>query len=190
MWLPIVLLLLVPGMRWRVFEHDGKLYTLDHLHPKTITYRQPAKGDNPERTYTVNVEFGLHCFTRGISSEREPDPSLLYSDSREQREFDLQRYELSKRLPEIIETLPHRKCFHTERGSFFCVEMVDDQGRRVEYDIFFEASKSSKAGLNLFVQSAYVRDVLHTANRPRRKPIRFFVILFNTLSCRPIKPPP
>jgi hypothetical protein len=177
-------------MRWRAFEYNGKVYPLSHLHPRTITYRQPAKGDNPERIYTVNVEFGLHCFTRSISSEQEPAPPLLYGDSREQREFDFKRYELSKLLPSIVETLPDRKCFHTERGNFFCVEMVDDQGARVEYDVFFEASKSSKAGLNLFLQSAYMRDALHKANRPRRKPIRFFVILFNTLKCRPIKPPP
>jgi len=177
-------------MRWRAFEYKGKVYALNHLHPRTIMYRQPAKGDNPERIYTANVEFGLHCFTHGIPSGQEPDPALLYGDSREQREFDFKRYELSKRLPEIAETLPSRKCFHTEKGNFFCVEMVDEQGSRVEYDIFFEASKSSKACLNLFVQSAYVRDVLHAANRPRRKPIRFFVILFNTLNRRPIKPPP
>jgi hypothetical protein len=78
-------------MRWRAFEHKGKVYALNHLHPKTITYREPAKEDNPERIYTVNVEFGLHCFTRGISSEQELDSSLLYEDSREQGEFDFRR---------------------------------------------------------------------------------------------------
>jgi hypothetical protein len=132
--------------------------------------------------------FGLHCFTRGLPrGAQQPNPALLYADSREKREFDFQRYELSKRLPAIVETLPRRKCFHTERGNFFCIDLVDDQGKHIEYDIFFAASRSSKGGLNLFVQSAYVRD---TSNRPHKKPIGFFVILFNTLNNRPIKPPP
>lgn len=97
---------------------------------------------------------------------------------------------LSKRLPVIIEELPCRKCFHTGKGNFFSIDMIDDQGRRIEYDIFFAASRSLKGGLNLFVQSAYVRDALHASSRPHQKPIGFLVILFNTLNNRPIKLPP
>jgi hypothetical protein len=176
---------------WNPFSHQGKVYDLAHLHPKTVVYQQAAKGEKPACSYTVNVMFGLHCFTRGFPrGAQQPHPALLYADSREEREFDFQRYELSKRLPAIVESLPRRKCFHTGKGNFFSIDVVDDQGKHFEYDIFFAASRSSRGGLNLFVQSAYVRDPLHASSRPHKKPIAFFVILFNTLHDRPIKPPP
>jgi hypothetical protein len=179
-------------MRWNPFEHGGNVYDLAHLHPKTVTFTQAAKGDKPARTYTVDVTFGLHCFTRGSKDNEKPDPTLLYSDSREVRIFDFQRYELSKRLPEIIEGLPNRKCYHTGgKRNFFSIELINDGGNKVEYDIFFTASRSSKRGvLTLFVQSAYVRDVNHASNRPQKNAVGFYVILFNTLHERPLKPAP
>jgi hypothetical protein len=43
--------------------------------------------------------------------------------------------------------------------------------------------------LNLFVQSAYIRDQAHQS-RPKRKPIGFFIVLYNRQAGRPINPPP
>jgi hypothetical protein len=172
-------------IRWQSFHYAGKEYHLAHLHPTTITYEQSAKGNKPACTYTVNVTFGLHCFTCGITPQC--DPALLYSDAREAREFDFQRYELSKRLPEIVGDLSCRKCFHTEHGNFFTIDLVDEQGEVLSYEVYFAASGSQNGCVNLFVQSAYVR---HKSSRHHKKPISFFVILFNTLHKRPIKVPP
>lgn len=173
-------------MRWMPFQYDGTEYDLQHLHPRTVVYTQPEKGANPPRNYTVDVIFSLHCFTRGLENENS-DPGLLYSDSRETRIFDLRRYELSKRLPGIIANLTICKCFHTGRGNFFTIKILDDICVPVEYEIYFTASKSPKAGIvNLYVQSAYARDVSHRGNRPRMKPISFSVILYNTLHKIPI----
>ena len=177
-------------MQWRAFTHQNKTYSLDHLDSKTILYEQPGKADKPARKYSVEVDFSLHCFTRGIVANEQIDKTLLYADRREQRVFDFQRYELSKLLPEIVADLPNRKCYHTGKGNFFCVELVDQRGVKIEYDVFFEASRTqTKALLRLFVQSAYVRDKKHKSNRPHKKPIGFFVILFNTLNQKPIKIP-
>jgi hypothetical protein len=67
---------------------------------------------------------------------------------------------------------------------------MDDAGSPVEYEIYFTASKSPKAGIvNLYVQSAYARDALHHGNRPHMKPISFAVILYNTLNKIPIFAP-
>lgn len=177
-------------VQWRSFEYGGVVYDLSHLHPKIVHYEQPAKGDKPARRYTVNVIFGLHCFTRGLQEGETPDRSLLYADSREERIFDFLRYELSKCLPEIIEDLPQRKCYHGN-DNFFTVEMLNPKdGSAIEYDVFFVVSRSSKKGvLNLYVQSAYMRDRQHASNRPRFKPIGFHIILFNTLNNRPLRPP-
>jgi len=47
---------------------------------------------------------------------------------------------------------------------------------------------AKKAVLNLFVQSAYVRDWAHS-NRPHTKPIGFNIILYNVLHGKEIKVP-
>jgi len=167
-------------LRWAAFSHDGKTYDLAHLHPKTVTFFQSAKGTNPPRGYKVDLIYSLHCFTRGMEGET-PDPQLLYSDDRETRIFDFRRYELSNRLPAIIEGLMTCKCFHADRGNFFTIKMVDEEGKQVDYEIYFTVSKSSKPGtINLFVQSAYTRDKGKRARQ--QKPISFSVILFNTLN--------
>jgi hypothetical protein len=155
-----------------------------------VVYRQAAAGGKPEREYKVDVLFSMHCFTRGIKDGENPDAALLYGDSRECRVFDFRRYALSKHLPAIVEGLHRRKCHHSGKGNFFVVEILTEEGEKVDYEIFFEASRSSKKGVvNLYVQSAYVRDVEHLDNRPKKKPIGFTVILFNTLNNKPIKIP-
>jgi hypothetical protein len=139
----------------------------------------------------VDIIFSLHCFTRGFQPDEEPEAALLYGDARETRIFDFKRYELSKRLPEIIKDLPRRKCYHTGKGNFFSVEIVNAEDRSfIEYDIFLAASRSTRKGIiNLYVQSACVRDMEHGSNRPHEKPIGFYIILSNTLNKRPIRPP-
>lgn len=161
-------------MQWKPFTFDGKTYELTHLHPRACSYRQPEKAGNPARSYDVDVLFSLLCFTRAIEPSETPAAGILYSDNREIRIFDFQRYEFSKRLPAIFESLAQRKCYHTGKGNFFSVDIVNENGTVSEYDIFFAASRSSKKGrLNLFVQSAYVRDALHGSNRPKKKPLGF-----------------
>jgi hypothetical protein len=177
-------------MQWTPFQFCGKVYDLAHLHPRSVTYEQPSKGNAPARVYRVDVIFGLHCFTRGRGQNVPYEKSLLYKDDREIRVFDFLRYELSKRLPEIIEGLAQRKCYHTGKGNFFSIEIVRENGEVLEYDFFFVASRSSRKGkINLFVQSAYLRDANYASNRPERRPIGFFVILFNTLNNKPIQTP-
>jgi len=176
-------------MHWQPFVYQDVAYDLAHLNPRTVIYEQPGKADKPTRRYSVEVSFGLHCFTRGFLANEKLSQSLLYSDQRESRVFDFVRYELSKRLPDIVQGLPGRKCYHSGKGNFFTIATVD-QGKAVEYDVFFEASRSAKKGaIRLFVQSAYVRDAQHGSNRPHFRPIGFFIILFNTLNRKPITIP-
>lgn len=171
-------------MQWRPFAHQGKNYDLSHLWPQNRVFIQPAKDNKPERRYCVEIEFGLHCFTRGFKDGETPDKALLYSSASETRVFDFERYELSKLLPQIVEQLPADKCSHTGHGNFFCIEVVDNAGNRASYYVFFESSRVAGGGLRLFVQSAYIR-----ADSLKAKPISFFVILFNTQNNRPIKIP-
>jgi hypothetical protein len=118
-------------------------------------------------------------FSRGIAEGAAYLPQLVYADSREVRLFDEQRYTHSLGLPEVIRSIGDRRCFHTGHENFFTVELIDAQGARIEYTVYFKLSRApSKARLNLYVQSAYMQDDV-PQRRPRpRKPIRFSVIAY------------
>ena len=168
-------------MQWRAFTFGGTRYDLRHVHPRTCEYTQPAKGEHPARIYIVEVTFSHHCFTRGFKQDEVPDPALVYTDARgDERVFDFDRDTLSA-ASRIVARLDQCKCYHTGRGNYFSIQMVDASGAPVEYDVFFTVSRSSQKGvLNVFVQSAYVRDAEHmnrprlnASRRPNLKPIGF-----------------
>lgn len=99
-------------MQWRAFRYGEDTFDLCHLHPNTITYVQEAKGDKPERNYTVDVIFSHHCFTREWKSDQTPDPAMVYPDAREKRflrVFDIYRWQLSHQLPAILVGLMQRE---------------------------------------------------------------------------------
>lgn len=176
---------------WKPFTHEGASYDLSHLHPFVHTFEQAEQAGKPARSYPVQVIFSLHCFTRGADGIEDSKGPLGYADSRETRIFDFGRYAQSRQLPEIVRALPTSPCYHTNHGNFFTVRLLNPAtGQEDTYEVYFTASRSSSKAvpLNLFVQSAYVRDRLH-ANRPSRKKIGFFVILHNILNGRPIKVP-
>jgi hypothetical protein len=176
----------ITAVPWTPFTHADTVYDLGHLHPCELMYEQPRQGEKPAITYIVDVTFSLHCFTRSLPKEGAYDRSLVYRSSLEERLFDTARYEYSKRLPGIIRTLNQRKCMKTGHGNFFTVEVITDDGNAVDYDVFFTAEKSSKRGrITLFIQSAFVRE---KKKLPTGKPIRFAIILYNTLNKRPISP--
>jgi hypothetical protein len=177
---------------WKPFEYGGLVYDLSHLHPHLEIYKQAAKPDRLEREYEVQVFYSLHCFSKRLMPNGDVDSALLYSDSRETRVFDRQRYELSKRLPQIVRSLPKASCYHTGHGNFFTLDLLDQEtGLSQTYEVYFRASRSGKrAGcVNLFVESAYLRDQFHSTV-PKRKKIGFFVILHNTRVGKLIKPAP
>jgi hypothetical protein len=86
----------------------------------------------------VDTIFTSHCFTRGPKDGEVYDKQLVYTgDDYEERLFDFRRYELSKRLPEIIQALPTKKPYHnSNRRNFFTVEVIAGDGQTIEYDIF------------------------------------------------------
>ena len=175
-------------MKWIEFKHDETTYDLTHLHPCTLVYERPAENDKAAEIYNVDVIFTLHCFSRELKPGEGCDNSLMYSDGYESRVFDFRRYELSKRLPEIIQALPDRKPYHNNnRRNFFTIEVVTENGASVEYDIFFKVKKKAKGRLEMIVETAFVRDPDYDSTRPAGKPIRFWIILHNTLNNKKIR---
>lgn len=175
------------GLAWYNHMMGEEVFNLEHLHPTLWEITIPAKGKNPERNLMVSVSYSLHCFTRREKEDETVAEDAWYSDSRESRVFDGERWALSKYLPEIIATLEKRRCLHTKHEEFVTVEILHEE-RTIEYAVFFTVTKSGKAGvdLNLFVNSAYER----AESIKHKKPIRFHVILLNRYLGKVIKPPP
>lgn len=168
-------------MQWKEFVYQGKTYDLSHLHPFEIWFERPAQHGKPPVSFRVEAHFSLHCFSRRMGDEPY-DKGLIYPGVSEVRLFDLYRYELSRRLPDIIRSLPRRQIRQTGHGNYICVEVITETGIRVEYDVFFKVRKVARGRLELRVESAYVRDPSYRTNRPSGKPIRMWVILHNTLN--------
>lgn len=181
------------GLAWRPITIAEVCYDLSHLHPfrwevvipaKAATKTQPGVA---ERRLVLNVSYGLHCFARSpVEGEPVPD-DCWYSDNRERRVFCLLRWQLSKQLPGIIETLSQRRCMHTGREEFVTLEVPHD-GRMLEYAVFFTVTRASKAegaDLNLFVNSAHERHNKLNYNQP----IKFHFILLNRYQGKQIKVP-
>lgn len=179
---------------WKPFDYDNVTYDLTHLNEFEWEFIQAAKNDMPEVRYIFIIEFGLHCFTRGLNLHKNEkweaiQSDLIYSDPREKRIFDFNRYELSKKLPDITRDISKKNCFHTGKENFFIIELLNEEGLRQEYEVYFQVSKS-KGKLRLFVQSAYIRDLKHSASQPKKKKISFFVIAHNVKMNKKIKLPP
>lgn len=175
------------GIAWKAATIAGVTYDLGHLHPCTWEVVIPGKGDKTDLVLKVNVSYSLHCFAREPKPGEEVRQDYWYEDSREKRVFCELRWELSKRLPEIIATLPDRRCMHTGHEEFITLEVIY-QDRTFEYAVFFTVTKAKKvegAHLNLFVNSAHERhDPLQY-----KKPIKFHFILLNRYRGKQIKPP-
>jgi hypothetical protein len=174
-------------MKWLPFKHGGKVYDLSHLYPCTLEYNRPGEGNKQAEVYKVEVTYTLHCFSRELKPDETCGDDLMYTDGYERRVFDFRRFELSKLLPGIIQTLPDRKPYHNNnRRNYFTVEVVVENGSTVEYDIFFKVKKKAKSRLEMIVETAFVRDPGYDSTRPNGKPIRFWIILHNTMNNKKI----
>ncbi|MDN5836534.1 MAG: hypothetical protein L0H12_04185, partial [Nitrosospira sp.] len=134
---------------WKAFSYKAATYPLDHLSAFEWEFIQAAKGDKEPRTYRFVIEFGLHCFTRGLNIHagkelHHIDRDLYYSDSRETRIFSFVRYELSFNLPDIAKSVDGRPCYHTGRGNFFVIDLLGSNEEKVEYEVYFQISRERR----------------------------------------------
>lgn len=147
-------------MRW--FPHgsqhpgfEGPYFTLNHLHPFRFTLDMEATKISPARSVQVHVGFGLHTFTRNPKSGDLPHS--FYSDDREKRVFDEERYELSLRLPEIVRSWPEGRppCSRAKDENYVSIDL----GSGDRYAVFFNVKRWTAIDKNsvlLVVQSAYL----------------------------------
>jgi hypothetical protein len=170
-------------IKFPAFRHAGMVYDLSHLDPSVVQYIQPGTDTVAAKVYNVNVIYTQHCFTRDIPRSGAYDQTLAHKDGKEVRLFDVDRWELSKRLPGIVRALTERTCRHAKENNFVTVEAVTEDGDVLEYDIFFVASKAMRPGfINLIIQSAYLREQKQMGKR-----VSFLTILFSALSGKKLR---
>ena len=128
---------------------NGTSYNLDHLNPIFLEFF----GEKVKKNMKLKVLFSDHCFT-----ERS-DNAIANSE----RIFSLQRYELSKLLPDLISQMNNEKVqvYQTSARRNFAY-VVRTTLNEKDYNIFFELRKRNEKNqdcdLLMRIESAYVFD--------------------------------
>ena len=144
--------------RWPPHNPAGQVCDLSHLHPLRYALVLDARPGLPARVVDVRVAFSAHTFTRGCLISEDPDYHYS-SGPRDLRKFCPDRYELSKRLPDVVRQLDGRKCFFADRDNYLIVELPESLPPGFEYWVFFDVrGVEDPDAVLVFIQSAYVGD--------------------------------
>lgn len=134
---------------WESFSHKGDEYCLGHLKAHEVEF-----VGKDGTSYKFIVTYGLHCFTKNETAHNIP---VLISDGREQQYVCLERYESSKKIRQVIESLdqPRVKIYQTFGEKFFTMHLLNNLTGELEpYKIcvaFFRENRK----LRLHVTSAF-----------------------------------
>jgi hypothetical protein len=69
-------------MQWRSAVVGKATFDLGHLWPFEFVFEVAEKAGKRGQSYRLFVEFGMHCFTRGIKREERYGGDRVYRDSR------------------------------------------------------------------------------------------------------------
>ena len=163
---------------WKDFVLDGVTYDLSHLNYHRL---EIIDDRNPEKViiYNLHVTYSFHCFAKDDGNLSEQDKEKLNYDARkDSRPFNLRRYELSKNLPDIINSLGNREIFvfHSGRENYATYKVVDDHGNEVDYIVYFSIYKEQKK-LRLHVSTGFPED----AGARKMKKVSIFALAHNAL---------
>lgn len=111
--------------QWEPFEYAGQPHDLGHLDCHEVVF-QKEEGKDPIRFV---VTYGLHCFTKDDTEQNIP---LMYADGRESRTICLERYEASKRLRGLIESLDVATIYQVQGEVFFTVTVLNTSSGQLE----------------------------------------------------------
>jgi hypothetical protein len=172
---------------WRPFVFKGKTYDLSHLDAHISEYIDDRK-DQTQVIYKYIVTYSFHCFAKEDPNlSKEESESFVYKTRKENRHFNFERYELSKHLPSIINSLGNQNmtCFHAGHNRYAHYKVDDGKGNIINYFVVFKSFKEKKK-LRLHIESAYP---VIPSEQGKMKRIGFFVIAHNTLLGKSIKKP-
>jgi hypothetical protein len=171
---------------WREFTLGNTTYDLSHLNAKWVEYLDDRDIKNPV-VYKFIVTYSFHCFAKDSGDlPGEELELLMYKTSKESRPFNIERYELSKQLPNIIGSLGSKEILvcHGGYGNFAAVKILDANGDEINYYVSFKVFREEKK-LRLHVLSAYPLD----QPLEKVKKVGFFVIAKNLLDGKKLPKP-
>jgi hypothetical protein len=136
-------------LSWRPF-YIGKIeHRLEHLTAHEVQY----KGEKDMFNFVVT--YGLHCFAK--NDDTHSIPSCMYSDGRETRQINLERYQASKSLRSIVESFgtSNQRFYETTTEKFFTVEKLNSLSNVVEpYKVCFCIFKENRL-LRMHISTAF-----------------------------------
>jgi hypothetical protein len=161
--------------RWTDFTIGEKVYDLSHLNAHWAEYIDHRNEANPT-TYRFIVTYSFHCFAKeSADTSAEQSQQLMYRAPKDSRPFNIERYELSQKLPGIIKSLGDKEIlvFHAGYESYAAVKIINSTGNEVNYFVPFKVFKERKR-FRIHVTSAYPKEDIGKVRK-----VSFFVIAKN-----------
>lgn len=166
---------------------DGSTYDLTHTNTQTYTFKYSYReqGKRQKGSIDIEVRFDPHCFTRE-KKDSDTEPTLVidqFNDaSSSERVFDLQRYQDSLYLAQVIPHLSNKDCQESlQDGKVLYFKRKNGQGQ--DYGLYVILKLRRKHGkLLMFVETAHTRRNL--PYKMKLKPMKetFAIILGRMLS--------
>ena len=157
----------------------GINYHLNHLQPFDFTIDIPKTPNSAALSFRVFVRFSTHCVTEKTT---EGQTEQFNDEGGMVRYFSKERHTFSLLLPDIINGLLEKQCYHTSHGrNYFTIEHIDHESKVRHYHVYFTAKKTSE-GVSVFVESAYVP----VKPQKQKRKIKGKVILANTFKNKKI----
>jgi hypothetical protein len=179
---------------------QGKSYDLAHLLASNIEITIDASGGFPARKIVIHVEYLSHCVSFGpyfkdasLDFETLGQSRRMIDHHGKERAFCFNRYRWSTQLPKVIANLNDEVCYFGKHENWLVVRVIDDEGREVEYSIYFRMSKGHTAGtVRMVIESAYERDAEKNSPgvpKKRSSKMRFKVIAAKLVRGQAIRNP-
>ena len=163
-------------MSWEEIKKVGylniqnQLYSISHLQDKKYFFQIEDNGKHSALAFDLLVQYSSHCISTGQRHE-EPQQKApdFFDHGGNKRFFCKYRYQLSHHLPQVFATILARICYFTGHENWLTVEILNTEGLKIEYEIYFKLHRETNKFLRLYVESAYVR----TGDGLNRKPKHF-----------------
>jgi len=143
---------------------EGITYTFGHLQPLQMKVPLNAEGS---LVIDMHVTFGCHCFTEGFDETlHRPDHRYTYRE--ETRAFDLQRYQCSLQLPQLMQAMLKGTIYNADESYTYAAHItLPSIAGPQSYSIFFNLEKDKRAkepAVRMFVKSAYLKPLVAKTN--------------------------
>lgn len=166
--------------QWKEFSRNDQTFDLSHLDARKIQFKHPER----EEQYTIFFTISNHAFTRSVGEDEQVPLDEIYPYPKDRRVFDDVRYNLSRHLPQIIETLPEQFCYHGGHSRYCSCKLKDEDGNEINYQVVYRVWKKS-GKMRFHIESAYPRP----DGIGRVKKVSFWVICHNLLRGKPMPKP-